>query len=276
MTGIGLQAMMLAKEFEARGVVATLREALSIGYRIIEVSRIPMTAANLRELRRAKDELGLEVVATSAEVTAVRGSPNDAMDADFDKIVTDARALGVGTIRIPSIPLPALRDSETLRAFCAEAQTYAARFADLGLRLAYHTHHLEFARFDAGIGVEMILELAPALTLEVDVHWVHRGGYDAPSAIRRWADRVALVHLKDYRIARIPESFDGPGFPSDVVEFAEVGEGTLDFPAIVAASLDVGVEHMLVEQDDTYGRPVLDSLRISHDNLVALGYADLF
>jgi sugar phosphate isomerase/epimerase len=61
-----------------------------------------------------------------------------------------------------------------------------------------------------------------------------------------------------------------------VVQFAEVGEGNLDWPAIIEQSLASGAEYLLVEQDDTYGRDPFESLRISRDNLVALGYGSLF
>ena len=34
--------------------------------------------------------------------------------------------------------------------------------------------------------------------------------------------------------------------------------------------------YLLIEQDDTYGRDPYESLKISHDNLVRMGYADWF
>jgi len=60
------------------------------------------------------------------------------------------------------------------------------------------------------------------------------------------------------------------------IEFAEVGEGTLDIKGCIEAGLAGGGEYFLVEQDDTYGRDPFESLKISHDNLVKLGYEDWF
>ena len=37
-----------------------------------------------------------------------------------------------------------------------------------------------------------------------------------------------------------------------------------------------GSEYFLIEQDDCYGRDPFDSLKISHDNLVKLGFGDWF
>ena len=58
--------------------------------------------------------------------------------------------------------------------------------------------------------------------------------------------------------------------------FAEVGEGTLPVAACIEAGLAGGSEYFLVEQDDTYGRDPFESLKISHDNLVKLGYGEWF
>ncbi|MET1015567.1 MAG: sugar phosphate isomerase/epimerase, partial [Leifsonia flava] len=72
---------------------------------------------------------------------------------------------------------------------------------------------------------------------------------------------------------------DVPGFMSaftGVVQFAEVGEGNLDFRGIIEQSIASEAKYLLVEQDDLYGRDVFDCLTTSKDNLVALGYADLF
>ena len=44
----------------------------------------------------------------------------------------------------------------------------------------------------------------------------------------------------------------------------------------IQAGLEGGSEYFLIEQDDTYGRDPFDSLRISRDNLIAMGYGDWF
>jgi len=61
-----------------------------------------------------------------------------------------------------------------------------------------------------------------------------------------------------------------------VVQFAEVGEGNLDFQSIIDQSLSSGAKYLLVEQDNQYGRDPFDCLATSRDNLIALGYGPLF
>ena len=62
----------------------------------------------------------------------------------------------------------------------------------------------------------------------------------------------------------------------NVVQFAEVGEGNLDFVSIIEHAQSAGADYLLVEQDELYGKTVWQALQTSHDNLVALGYEPLF
>jgi sugar phosphate isomerase/epimerase len=170
--------------------------------------------------------------------------------------------------------------------FAKLANEYAERLQEQGIGLYYHNHHIEFAKFDGKYMLDIIAENSPAMGMEIDVHWVQRGGLDPVRTLQKYAGRTAMVHLKDYRIGQLPESAfelldsgDIMGFMSEfknVVQFAEVGEGNLDFPSIIDASQAAGAEYMLVEQDELYGRTVWEALQTSHDNVVAMGHARLF
>ncbi|WP_243076597.1 sugar phosphate isomerase/epimerase [Microbacterium sp. SS28] len=285
MARIGVQAMMLKDSVAEIGAFETLRRVSEIGYRAIEVSQIPMVEANVAQLERARDELGIEVAALSAGLTASPGG-NDSLEDDLDKIVADSRRLGTEMVRIGMLPFDAMGSLERVLDFCDRTDAYARRLAESGIRLYYHNHHVEFARFDGRLMLDIIADRAPNVGLELDVHWLQRGGVNPVSVIEQYAGRVRMVHLKDYRIGRMPDSAfeslakgDIAGFMTafgGVVQFGEVGEGNLDFAAIIPASIASGAEYLLVEQDDLYGRTVWDALQTSHDNLVALGFADLF
>ena len=60
------------------------------------------------------------------------------------------------------------------------------------------------------------------------------------------------------------------------IQFAEVGEGNLPIRECIEAGLEGGSEYFLVEQDETYDKDPFESLRISRDNLISLGYGDWF
>ena len=152
--------------------------------------------------------------------------------------------------------------------------------------LENHKHHVELEKFDGKHMLDIIAEKSPAMGMEIDVHWVQRGDLDPVRTLEKYAGRTAMVHLKDYRIGELSETAvglletgDAAGFMAEfksVVQFAEVGEGNLDFASIIPAAQAAGARYLLVEQDELYGRTVWEALQTSYDNLVAMGQSELF
>jgi sugar phosphate isomerase/epimerase len=285
MAKIGVQAMMLKEDFATRGVFETLREVAEIGFSAVEISQIPMSTENVDELARARGELGIEIAALSAALTTPAGMPGESLVADFDKIVADARRLGATMVRMGMLPFDAMSSLDAVLAFCDASEEMAHRLTAEGIGLYYHNHHIEFAKYDGRYLLDIIADRAPSLGLEIDVHWVQRGGLDPVRTLAKYGDRVAMVHLKDYRIGQLPpEAFealaraDVAAFMAafaGVVQFAEVGEGNLDFASIIPESERIGAKYLLVEQDELYGRTALECLQTSHDNIVELGFGAL-
>ena len=285
MAKIGVQMMMLKNHVKDHGAFAILKRLADIGFGSVEISQIPMTPDTVNEIARARDALGVQVAAISATVTEQPGV-NEPLDTNFDKIVDDCRTLHTSNIRIGMMPHAAMRSAEALTTFCDQLNEQARRLADEGIQLYYHNHHIEFAKRNGVYILDQIRNAAPNLRFEIDVHWVQRGGEHPQSVLKAYAGIVDLVHLKDYRIAALPEeAFDALARGeletwraawTNVVEFAEVGEGNLDWPDIIDTAIASGAEHLLIEQDQQYGRDPFDCLNISYDNLCGLGYSDLF
>jgi sugar phosphate isomerase/epimerase len=283
MPAIGVQMMMLKSQAEETGPYEVLRRLKGIGFSAVEVSQIPMTTDNVAEMRRAKDELGTDFAALSA---GLGGGPNDSLVEDYSKIVGDAKKLGASRLRIGMMPLSAMASHEALLAFCQQAEEISARLVDEGITLYYHNHHVEFAKRGGSTILDIIRAEAPTMRLEIDVHWVQRGGKDPVRTLQKYAGLVDLVHLKDYRIGQIPsaafEAVQGGDLAAfrqafaGVVQFAEVGEGNLEWTEIITQAIASGTEYLLIEQDEQYGRDAFDCLQTSYDNLVALGYENLF
>ena len=285
MARIGVQAMMLKNEFEADGAFTTLKRLNELGFNAVEISQIPMSEANVGEMERARVEFGMEIAALSAALETPVSAPGDSLINDFDKIVAHCTRLACRLVRMGMMPFSAMASKTALLDFCGRSNEMAARLAEQGIALYYHNHHIEFARYDGKYILDIIRESAPLLRFELDVHWIHRGGKDPVSVLKDYAGLVDLVHLKDYRIGQLPphafeslQAGDIHAFRTafeGVVQFAEVGEGNLDFKAIIDQSLTSGVKYLLIEQDNQYGRDPFDCLATSRDNLIALGYGNL-
>lgn len=285
MARIGVQAMMLKNPIEADGAFTTLKRLSELGFSAVEISQIPMSEANVGEIDRARVEFGMETAALSAALETPVGAPGDSLTNDFDKIVADCKRLDCGMVRMGMMPFAAMASKQALLDFCTKSNEMAAQLAEQDIDLYYHNHHVEFAKYDGKYILDIIRESAPLMKFELDVHWIQRGGKDPVRILEDYAGLVDLVHLKDYRIGQIPadafESLQAGDFQAfmaafeGVVQFAEVGEGNLDFESIIDQSLASGAKYLLIEQDNQYGRDPFDCLATSRDNLIALGYGNL-
>ena len=281
---IGVQMMMLKDKVEELGAYETMRKLHELGYGAVEVSQIPMTEENVAELSRASKDFDIEIAAISAGLDPMLpGAPGETLSNDFDKIVSDCKKLDCNFIRMGMLPLTVMGDKDKIMEFISRAEDMAVKLAEQGIELYYHTHHIEFQKYDGEYLLDMIKNNTTKLGFELDVHWIQRAGVNPVEFIKEYKGRIALLHLKDYRIGQLDINEDdlkdmGKFFEkfTNLIEFAEVGEGNLDIKAIIEAGLESGAQYFLIEQDDTYGRDPLDCLKTSADNLRELGYADWF
>ena len=102
-----------------------------------------------------------------------------------------------------------------------------------GITLAYHNHSHEFEPLPDG--VRHIDHIAGFCKLEPDTYWVYNSRVDPYQYLKDHAQDVALVHLKDG---------DENGNP------CAIGEGKNDILGILRASAEIGVEWVVVENDD--------------------------
>ncbi len=206
------------------------------------------------------------------------GMPGEFLVSDFDKIVADCKALDCNMLRIGMMPMNCMGSREKIIDFVKRADEMAERLQEHGIDLYYHNHHLEFVKYDGEYLLDIIKDTTKRMGFELDIHWIQRGGENPVEFIKKYAGRIRLLHLKDYRITEmnLTEGADFMQTFANVVQFAEVGEGSLPIKECIEAGLAGGSEYFLIEQDDTYGRDQFESLKISRDNLIALGYGDWF
>lgn len=280
---IGIQMSTIKDKIEELGAYGTLKACAELGYHCVEVSQIPMTPENVEGMRKASEEFGIKIAACSAALEPmVPGMPGEYLVSDFDKIVADCKALNCDMLRIGMLPMTCMGSREKAIDFVKRADEMAARLKEHGIDLYYHNHHVEFTKYDGEYLLDIIKDTTKHMGFELDIHWIQRGGENPVEFIKKYAGRIRLLHLKDYRIGemKMPEGdFDVKQFMSafsDIVEFAEVGEGSLPIKECIEAGLEGGSEYFLIEQDSTYGRDPFESLKISRDNLIKLGYEDWF
>ena len=229
-----------------------LRAVAEMGYDGVQLSGAGDHSA--AEIRRLLNETSLQPVGTHTGLEALEHRLDQEIDYNLE--------IGTPWIVCPSLPAARRQNLAGWREVAATLNRIGERCAARGAKLGYHNHDFEFAPIpdgDGKRGIDVLLgETHPALVFwEPDVYWVTKGSADPAAMIRQNAGRVPITHLKDS---------NGEGRQA----FAEVGEGTLDWPAILEASRLAGAEWHCVEQDRC-DRDPLESAALSLQHLHSWG-----
>ncbi|MDZ4717030.1 MAG: sugar phosphate isomerase/epimerase [Roseiflexaceae bacterium] len=245
---ISLQMYTLREE-TARDFVGTLEKVAELGYGAVELAGYGNLTPT--QLRAEVDRLGLRVSGAHTSI--------DRLEGDLDQVISELQTLGARYAICPWLGPNRRPDAEGYKTLAASLNTIGAACAKAGLTFAYHHHDFELKRFGDTTGLHIILnESDPALVkAEIDVYWAAYAGFDPIALLHEFSGRVPLVHLKDMT-------------PEPERTFAEVGQGTLDIPGIIAAADAAGAEWLIVEQDRCQ-RPALESIRMSREYLKSLG-----
>lgn len=140
----------------------------------------------------------------------------------------------------------------------------ARQLKENGLYFMYHNHDQEFYKLDGKTILQKMAEdfAADEMGFTLDTFWVQAGGANPADFLRELKGRVPCIHLKDFAYGR------GSDFRANM---AAVGEGNINFEAVIHAAADAGTDYLLVEQDDCHGEDPFECLKRSYDHLRALG-----
>lgn len=279
---LGLQLMMLKDQINEKGMYEVLREVRDLDLDAVEVSQVAMTDELIDDLVRGKADFDVEIAAMSVSIAP--GGNGFALETEFDRAVETCQRTGTRFLRIGMMPFSAMVSKEACEAWAASVEPYAARLAEQGITLCYHNHHVDLIQFDGERIFDIVRRVAPSLLFEVDLHWVQRGGMAPLDMLAAYEGACKLIHVKDFRIAPLSEDvyqmFESDeidmqefyGHFLSLAQFAEVGQGNMDWPALLPAAEKAGAEYFLIEQDDTYGRDPYDCIRESREYLKSIGY----
>ena len=182
--------------------------------------------------------------------------------------VNNARIFGSRYIGVSTLPVELRDNLDGFKRYAQSLNGIAAELKKEGCALLYHHHALEFYSLGGGVsGMDILTdETDPeGVFWTLDTHWLASAGVDPVYWIKKMKGRVPIIHFKDYGIVGGAEKIEGVN-----KSFAEVGEGNINWPPIVAACKETGIEYVIVEQDICKGDP-FDSLRISFGNLCKFG-----
>lgn len=221
---------------DAPALRSTLAKVRAIGYEAVQVSGIGDIAPS--DVAALCAEAGLVICATHEKGDLIRQNPEQAIE----------RLRAYGT-KATAYPYPAgvdFADPASVESLISDLARAGEIFRDAGCTLCYHNHGIEFIRYGETTLLDHIRKNVPAdiLQFELDTYWVQYGGGDPVRWCESLPGRLPLLHIKDYK-------FTTDNQPT----YCEIGNGTLDFPRIIAAAEASGCEWFIVEQDSCPGDP---------------------
>ena len=227
----------------AADLAVTLKRVKAIGYAAVQVSGVGPIPPE--EIKRLAEGEGLKICATHEGGASICDTPQ--------AVVERLGKLGCADTAYPHphVPITTMDDVKRLAESLDRSGDVLRR---AGMRLSYHNHANEFRKIAGKTILQWLYDLTDVKNLqgEPDTYWVASGGCDPVEWIQRLHGRLPLLHLKDFRIGEDSKPIMG-----------EIGNGNLNWPAIVRAAEISGCPWFIVEQDVCPADP-FDSLTQSH------------
>jgi sugar phosphate isomerase/epimerase len=213
------------RELAERDMVTTLAAVAGMGYAAVEFAGfgiVPLTA-----IHTALATSGLRAI--SAHV------PYRDLAHELDKVIGDLRAINCPQAIVPAFDLRLYGTLADARSLAASLNTIAARLHAAGLTFAYHNEADDFAALDGTtLWRALVDHTDPALVeLQLDVFTAVHMGQDVIALMRDQAARITSLHVCDKRGER----------------YVPIGQGELDWPALIAAARQTACRWVIVEHD---------------------------
>lgn len=268
----GVQMYMVAADFR-KDPAGTLKALASIGYGYVEAFAMAIT--NIGDFKKMVADAGL-------------GCPSGHFMFGFAepaKVLDDAAALGVRYAVSSVLPPEPPKSGELaglmqrMNHLTADDFKKMARTANelgesakkRGIEFAYHNHNVEFRRLEGGVtGYDIFLkETDPKLVkLEVDAGWMAAGGADPAAVITANAERVRLLHFKDFSTLTPPVNELGGAASANIVD---LGTGVAPLKQAYEAARKGGAEYFIVDHDPPFrGKTAFEAAKVDYAYVAGL------
>ena len=215
-------------------LLAALGKVKEAGYEGVEFAGVQNLPAET--LKARLDELGLTAVGTHIGV-------DDFAPENLDRTLAYYKTLGCRCIGVGGADTSS---EAALGKVLTVLGGACKKCEEEGIRVYFHNHTHEFEPTKDGREKGLIIDrLKEACYLQVDTYWSFYAGVDNGAFLRENRDRICLLHLKD--------GVDGKP--------RAIGEGQNDIAGIMRAAEDIGMEWVIVENDDPVPDGVSDVTR---------------
>ena len=253
---------------------SVMQKVKEMGYDGVELAGLyGLTPEHVKEVL---DEVGL--IPISAHVAFAE------MMEDIDKVIKDYSVIGVRYLVMPYMaeeyrPV----NPEGFEKFLPLLNEMGQKIHDAGMTFLYHNHDFEFVKLpDGRWGYDAMFEAIPHdnLMSELDTCWCDVATGQAPEFVKKYTNRIPVVHLKDYiKKGDVKNMYKLIGIDSEEDEkdtgyfgFRPVGFGQMIWEPVLDAALEADAKWVIVEQDEHYETDPLECARRSREYLRILGW----
>jgi sugar phosphate isomerase/epimerase len=227
-----------------RDIEETLRRIKAIGFDVIQISGFGPCDQDL--LAGWVKELGLDVCVTHNPWSRL------ADPEELKKVIAEHKKIGCDHIGLGSRPGDVYPNSyEGYTRFIKKTNEITRQIQGEGLTFGYHNHDFEFQRWQGVPAIDRLIEECPDLKFILDTFWVQAGGGSPAKYIKKLEGRIKVIHFKDYRIFNRAR------------QFAEIGEGNLDWDEIIPLCKALKIPYAVIEQDADFLTDPFESLALS-------------
>jgi sugar phosphate isomerase/epimerase len=216
-------------------VAGSFKALADDGYVVVEISNYDASKGTVAGYKPADyaalaKKYGLNIISSHARANFNVKDP-DGTVAAWAKIFNDHKAMGCKYVVFPMNFWSNTVDG--LKAECALMNKIGDEANKRGIKFGYHNHSMEFAKVpgtDQYYEDFLIANTDPSeVFFEMDVYWTKVGGQDPVAYLKKYPDRIKVLHIKD-----------------DYV----IGEsGTIDFKSIFNQFYKNGNEDWFVEME---------------------------
>ena len=176
--------------------------------------------------------------------------------AGFEKTAAEAAGIGMKYLIYPwKGPQKSIDDFKNI---ADEFNIYGSICKKNGLRFAYHPHDYPYKPVDGQLPINVLLNHTDKdlVDFQMDFYYTVTEGQDPVAYIRKYHPRFRLCHMRDVLKERLPKG-------SEEESACDMGQGIIDYPALLSTCLANGMEYFFVEQSRFFHETPLQSAEVN-------------
>ncbi|MBN8575788.1 MAG: sugar phosphate isomerase/epimerase [Cytophagales bacterium] len=229
---VGLQLYSL-RDVIGKDPKGVLKSVATWGYTEVETygyNNGQLFGMPVAEFKSYLDTLGITVVSGHYGINLA--------ESGWEQVCADAKATGQKFVVVPWMDKKYYATLDDLKRTCEVLNKAGEVAKKYKLQMGYHNHAFEFEQVGGKVIFdEMLTLLDPKLvSIEMDIYWVVRAGFDPIAYFEKHPGRFPLWHVKDMD----KENKD---------RNADVGTGSIDFTKLFAQAKKAGLKNYFIEQE---------------------------